>query len=208
MTRGDRWAVVFCCVVGLSTVLTPSLAGQASAWRVTGAGSQSWFSGGVKDTSYAGLEYQLRPTVAWSVGADHSLGKLRLGAGVSYLSTNFQAVGADLTLVDEAFSFRQWGVTALVTVPVLRVGNQGAGLSLAAGPALGFWSVTGADSRTTLGGVAALQFTAPITPGWDLLAIASGSASGSPFQAVEMPPDFERTTLWSWQVGLGLRYLP
>jgi len=208
MNRGELWGVAGLCLAMCGATLAPPLAAQEAGWRLTASTAQGWFNGGVRDSTDDVLDYSLRSTVIWGLGADHSLGKMRIGVGLSYLTSNFQAVGPDITLVDEGFVFTQFGVTAVVTVPVLRVGNAGAGLSLSAGPALGFWSVTNSDSRTTFGGVAGLQFAAPITPKWDLLATGSGAASGSPFLPGELPTDFERTTLWTWQVGIGARYAP
>jgi len=207
MIRERRGTAAATGLLLASVVLAPTVAAQEGSWRVSAAAGQDWFSGGVRDTTEAALRYSLRPATEWSLGVDHAIGTIRLGVGASYLSSRFQAAGSDYTLTDEGTAFRQWRVSLLATIPILRVGARGA-LALAAGPVLGFWDITDADGRTTVGGVASLQLDTPLSARWTLLTDASGSASGSPFLPEEVPPDFERTTLWAWQVGLGARYAP
>ncbi len=97
-------------------------------------------------------------------------------------------------------------MAALVTVPLARLGSDGAALNLSAGPVLGLWSLTDADTRTRFGGTASLQLAAPITPSWQLLATLGGSVSGSPFNATDVPDFFDTTTLWATGAGLGIQY--
>lgn len=206
MIRFGRWSVVVICLLVVTTSNIPGVAAQEGRWTMSLGAGQMWFTGGVTDTTNSGIEFTLTPSVTWALSADRQVGLVRLGVQLSYLSANVQATGPGLRLVDPSFYLRQWGVAALVTVPLLRVGTGGAGLSLSAGPALGLWNVTDSESRTTFGGVAALQFAAPITPGWKLLASAGGSVSGSPFEADELPVEYTPSTLWSGQVGLGVQY--
>jgi len=206
MIRFGRWSAVGVGLLIATTSMIPGVAAQEGQWRASLGAGQTWFNGGVTDTTNSGVDFTLTPSVTWALAADRQFGHVRLGVQFSYLSANVQATGPGLRLVDPSFYLRQWGVTALVTVPVLRVGTGGAGLSLSAGPALGWWNATDSDSRTTFGGVAALQFAAPITPGWKLLASAGGSVSGSPFEAGELPVEYIPATLWSGQVGLGVQY--
>ncbi len=186
--------------------LAHGLAAQERAWQLSAGAGQTWFSGGMIDTTSADLSYTLSPTVTWAVTADHTVGDFRLGIGLSYLSANFMLRGPDVELVDRTLDVREWGISALVTVRVLRVGKGGAGFSLSAGPALGLWTITGLDSRTTIGGIAALQFAAPISESWRLVASGGGSVSESPFEATDLPAEFEPSTLWGGQVGLGVQY--
>lgn len=206
MIRFERWSALVICLLVVTTSTIPVAAAQEGQWRASLGAGQTWFSGGVTDTTNSGIDFTLTPAVSWALAADRQFGHIRLGVQLSYLSANAQATGPALRVVDPNFHLRQWGVTALLTLPVLRAGTGGAGLSLSAGPALGWWNVTDADSRTTFGGVAALQFAAPITPGWKLLASAGGSVSGSPFEAGELPVEYIPATLWSGQVGLGVQY--
>jgi hypothetical protein len=206
MIRSRQGRAVFAALVVAATVLASGLAAQERGWRVTAAAGQTWFSGGLLDTTSTDIDYTLAPTVTWAMSADHPLGRVRLGVGLSYLSTSIQASGPALMIVDPTVDVRQWAISALVTVPLLHIGKGGAGFSLAAGPALGFWSITGSADRTTIGGIAAVEFTAPITADWGLLASGGGSLSGSPFEASDLPVEFEPSTLWSGQVGLGVRY--
>jgi hypothetical protein len=184
------------------------LAAQETPWGLTAGASQTWFSGGLRDTSPGAADYTLSPTVAWGVAADHALGAVRLGLGVSYLSTGLQVSGTGVTISDESLGATEWGVAALVTVPVLRVGDRGAGLTLSAGPAVGFWSLTDADSRSVIEGTALLRFAAAVTPAWRLLVSVGGRVSASPFLTSEVPAEFETSTLWATQVGIGVRYGP
>jgi hypothetical protein len=189
-----------------ATILAPGLAAQATSWTLSAGAGQTWFSGGMADTTSTALSYTLTPTITWAVAADHRVGDFRLGLGLSYLSANLKLSGPDVELVDRSLDAREWAIAALVSVPVLRVGKGGAGFSLSAGPALGSWTITGLDGRTTIGGVAALQFAAPITEGWRLVASGGGSVSESPFEAADLPVEFEPSTLWSGRVGLGVQH--
>lgn len=206
MTGSRLWngALVWSIVAALS--FAHGLAAQERPWQLSASAGQTWFSGGMTDTTSAGLSYTLTPTVTWAATADRTVGDFRLGIGLSYLSANFMLRGPDVELVDRTLDVREWAIAALVTVPVLRVGKSGAGFSLSAGPALGLWSITGLDSRTTIGGVAALQFAAPISESWRLVASGGGSMSESPFEAPDLPAEFEPSTLWGGQVGLGVQY--
>jgi hypothetical protein len=207
MIRGGRRAAAAAGLLLATAALAPVVAAQEGGWRVSAAAGENWFSGGVRDTAEAALSYSLRPATAWSLGVDHALGRIRLGVGASYFSTRFQVIGGDYTLTDETYAFRQWAVSLLATIPVARVGAHGA-LALAAGPVLGFWNITDSEGRTTFGGLASLQLDTPLSARWTLLTSASGTAAGSPLLAEEVPSDFERTTLWTWQVGVGARYAP
>ena len=206
MNRSARWSGMLAWTIVTAATIAPGLEAQERVWQVTAGAGQTWFSGGMTDTTSADLSYTLTPKVTWTATADRTVGDFRLGIGLSYLSANFMLRGPDVELVDRTLDVREWAITALVTVPVLRVGKSGAGFSLSAGPALGLWSITGLDSRTTIGGVAALQFAAPITEGWRLVASGGGSLSESPFEATDLPAEFEPSTLWSGQVGLGVQY--
>lgn len=206
MTGSRLWKSLLVWTFVGAMILVPGLMAQERAWQVSAGASQTWFSGGMTDTTSTDLSYTLTPTVTWAVSADRTVGDFRLGIGLSYLSANLRLSGPDVELVDRSLEAREWAVAALVTMPLLRVGNKGAGLSLSAGPALGLWTITGLDSRTTIGGVATLHFAAPITESWRLVASGGGSVSGSPFEATDLPAEFEPSTLWGGQVGLGVQY--
>jgi len=201
-----RWAAILTLFAAAMATRPTGLAAQEPTWRLTAGGSQVWFGGGLRDTTASDVAFSLTPTTAWGLAADHALGRLRLGIGLSYLSTTLRVVGPEITIIDETFDLRQFEIAALVTLPPLRVGSSGAGFLFSAGPALDIWSVTNENSRTRFGGLVALLFTAPITPGWTLLASAAGSASGSPFEASELPADFESSTLWTGRIGFGVQY--
>jgi hypothetical protein len=206
MTRPRPWSASLLWCTLTATILATGLPAQEGTWRISASAAQTWFSGGMTDTTSTDLSYTLTPTVSWAVGADRTVGDFRLGLGLSYLSANLRLVGPDVELVDRTLDAREWTIAALVTVPVLRIGTGGAGFSLSAGPALGLWTITGLDSRTTIGGVAMLQFAAPITESWRLVASGGGSVSESPFEATDLPVEFVPSTLWSGQVGVGVQY--
>lgn len=206
MTGSRLWSGALVWSIVGATSLAPGLAAQERDWQLSASAGQTWFNGGMTDTTSTDLSYTLSPTVTWAVSADRTVGDFRLGIGLSYLSANFTLRGPDVELVDLTLDVREWAIAALVTVPLLQVGKGGAGFSLSAGPALGFWTITGLDSRTTIGGIAALQFAAPISEGWRLVASGGGSVSESPFEATDLPAEFEPSTLWGGQVGLGVQY--
>lgn len=206
MTRSRLWNRILAWTTLTTTLVAPGLAAQERAWQLSAGAGQTWFSGGMTDTTSTELTYTLTPTLTWAATADRAVGGFRLGIGLSYLSSNFMLRGPDVELVDRTLDVREWAFTALVTVRLLRVGTGGAGFSLSAGPALGLWSITGLDSRTTVGGVATLQFAAPITGRWRLAASGGASVSASPFEAADLPAEFEPSTLWGGQVGLGVQY--
>ena len=206
MTGSRLWSVALVWTIVMTTALIPGLAAQGPTWQLSVGAGQTWFSGGMTDTTSAELSYTLSPTVTWAATADRTVGDFRLGIGLSYLSANFMLRGPGVELVDRTLDVREWGISALVTVRVLRIGKGGAGFSLSAGPALGLWTITGLDSRTTIGGIAALQFAAPISENWRLVASGGGSVSDSPFKATDLPAEFEPSTLWGGQVGLGVQY--
>lgn len=206
MMRSERWRQVLGCFLVCLGCAASGLSGQEPRWRLSASGNQAWFSGGVTDTTDATTDYTLTPTVVWTLAADHSLGDIRVGVGLSYFSARLGVTGDIISIVDETVHFGYWEVSAVVVVPLVRVGKGGAGLSLSAGPTLGIWSITSVDPRTRVGGTATLQFAAPITPAWRLLASAGGAVSGSPFTEDETPVEFEIATLWRGQVGLGVQF--
>lgn len=183
-----------------------SLAAQGGAWHLRATATQSWFSGGLEDTTTAEADWSLAPKVAWGVAVDRSFGAVRLGLGLSYLSSNLQLAGDGITITESTLDIAQWSVAALVTVPLVRLGEAGAAVSIAGGPVLGVWTLTGEDTRTRAGGTAMVQVTAPLGQAWHLLAIIGGSVSGSPFNPADLPAEFETTTLWGSGVGLGVQY--
>jgi hypothetical protein len=193
------------CLAGTAT--QPSgLTAQRGAWRMTGGASQVWFGGGVTDTTGGNLDFRPTATVAWALGADHAVGGVRLGLGLSYLSSDLEASGSGVRITSTDTHLRQYELAALVSVPLLRVGQSGAELSVSAGPTVEIWTATGSDNRTRAGGLAALQLSAPITPDWALLATAAGSLASSPFEDKDLPDGFERAALRSGRIGIGLHY--
>jgi hypothetical protein len=205
--REWRDPMLACLLVGLAFP-AGGVAAQEPRWGVTSGASQTWFSGGLRDDSPGAADYTLSPTVAWGLSGDRALGKVRLGLGVSYLSTGLQVSGTGITISDETLGATEWGVAALVGIPLLRLGGGDADVTLSTGPTVGFWSLTGADSRSVVGGTAILRFAAPVTPAWRLLVTVGGRVSGSPFLPSDLPAGFELSTLWGAQVGVGVRYGP
>ncbi len=206
MSRSGTWRAVLGGMILVLAMPAASLAGQAGAWHLTATAAQTWFSGGLDDTTSTEGSWSLAPKISWGLAADRSVGKIRLGLGVSYVSSNVRVSDDQVTLIEGTIDVRQVGLAALVTVPLLRLGQAGAAVNLSAGPVLGIWSLTDADTRTRIGGTATLQLAAPITPSWQLLATLGGSVSGSPFNAADVPDFFETTTLWASEAGFGVQY--
>ena len=206
MSKPRRWGALTALMLAGLVGVAPSLGAQEAGWRLTGGASHAWFGGGATDSTGSGLSFGPTPSVEWSLGADHPVGQVRVGLQLSYLSASLQISGAGVRIVSEDTHFSQIQLAALVSVPLLRVGGSGAGLTLAAGPTVDFWSITDTDSRTRGGAIAALLFGAPIAPRWTLLIAAAGTLSGSPFNTNELPLEFEPSPLLGGRVGLGVRY--
>ena len=206
MVRRGKWKAVLGGMIVVLAVPAASLTGQEGAWHLTATAAQTWFSGGLADTTTTDGNWGLAPKVTWGITADRAVGKVRLGLGLSYVSSHVQVSGEQVTLIESTLDVRQVGIAALVTVPLIRLGGAGAAVRLSAGPMLGVWSLTDADARTRVGGTATLQLTAPITTSWHLLATLGGSVSGSPFNPDDVPDFFETTTLWATAAGLGIQY--
>lgn len=206
MSTVNRWGALAVLVLAGTAGVVPALVAQQPGWRLSGGASHAWFGGGATDTTGSGLSFGPTPSVAWSLGADHPVGRVRVGLQLSYFSASLQIAGAGVRIVSEDTRFGQVQLAAVVSVALLGVGASGAGLSLAVGPTVDFWTITDADSRTRGGALAALLFGAPIAPHWTLLAAAAGTLAGSPFNAGELPVEFEPSGLLGGRVGLGVRY--
>jgi hypothetical protein len=206
MSKPIRWSVLAVVTLAVTVGEVPTLVAQEPGWQLTAGATHAWFGGGATDTTGSGLSFGPTSSVAWSLGADHPVGRVRVGLQLSYYTASLQISGAGVRIVSEDTHFRQLQLAALVSLPLLRVGASGAGFTLAVGPTVDFWSITDADSRTRGGAIAALLFGAPIAPGWTLLAAAAGTLSGSPFNASELPVEFEPSTLLGGRIGLGVRY--
>ncbi len=201
-----KWSSVLGGVLAFLALPAAGLAGQEGAWHLTATAAQTWFSGGLDDTTTTDGKWSLAPKMTWGISADRAVGTIRIGLGLSYLSSNLHLASDPITITENTLDIAQWGVSALVTVPLLRLGTAGAAVHLSAGPVLGIWAITEEDSRTRFGGTATLQVTAPLASSWHLLATLGGTVSGSPFNTDDLPPEFETTTLWASRVGLGVQY--
>ncbi|HMU61619.1 MAG TPA: hypothetical protein PKA66_07545 [Gemmatimonadales bacterium] len=206
MGRCETWKSLLRGTLVLLSIPTATLAGQGQTWHVTATASQTWFSGGLDDTTASEGTWGLTPKLTWGLAADRELGKVRVGLGLSYISSHIQVSDEQVTLIEGTLDLREVGVAAFVTVPLVRLASEGASIDLLAGPVLGIWSLTDADTRMRIGGAATLQVTAPLTPTWLLLATLGGSVSGSPFDTSDLPDFFEATTLWATTAGLGVRH--
>jgi len=206
MGRCGSWKSLLRGMIVLLTIPAATLAGQEQTWRVTATAAQAWFSGGLDDTTTTQGNWALTPNVTWGVAADRAVGKVRVGLGLSYTSSHVQVSDDQVTLIEGTLDLSQVGVAAFMTVPLVRLGSEGAAIDLSAGPVLGIWSLTDADARTRIGGAARLQLTAPLAPSWHLLATVGGSVAGSPFGTSDLPDPFEATTLWATTAGLGMQY--
>ena len=206
MTGMSKRCALLVWLVGMLAVPPAVLRGQSPAWRISGTVSQVWFGRTVRDTVLDNFNGRPTATAGWGLAADHAVGRVRAGIGLTYTSSYLEGYGSDVSLVNRDSHMRQLEVAGLLTVPLTRLGDAGAEVLLAGGPTLGFWSVTGEDNRTTFGGLATLQVAAPLGGGWRLLASAGGSLSGSPIAEASVPSDFETTTLLAGRVGVGLQY--
>lgn len=193
------------CVLAGSALAGP-LAAQSSAWRLQASAGHAWFGGGVEDTTGGNLWGGPETTVAWNLGVDHTVGPVRIGAGLSYATSKLRFEGQDISLVDNTIDMEQVVVSLVARAPLLKVGSAGAALAVAAGPLVDFWSLTGEPGRSRFGGLGALEFSAPVSQALHLLATATGSFSGSPYEEGEITPEFQETTFWTWAFGLGVRY--
>lgn len=180
------------------------LSAQAHHWRMSGGASQVWFAGGTVDTTGGGLRLSPSASTGWSLGAERRVGRVWIGLALTFLSARLEVSGSGVSVVTDELSMHQFQVAALASIPLWQLG-QGAEFTLTAGPTLDHWSVPDADGRSRFGAVAALRFSAPISPDWRLLASTGGSLAGSPFEANELPAEFEPSALWTGRVGLGVQ---
>lgn len=206
MARPAQWLLRGGCLLAGMLSTSTSLPAQAQDWRLTAAVTHVWFSSVVRDTTVAEPTYDLEPTTSFGLRLERQVSQFHVGIGVSYLGTHLRVHSAAISLADQEFTLTRWQVAALLTMPLLRVGANGAGLALAVGPAIAIWKPTDEDSRSRFAGDASLQFHAPVTPRWNLLATGGGTVSASPMNDDEVPDEFVKTTLWAWQAGLGLQY--
>jgi hypothetical protein len=206
MSKPNRWGLLAVVMLAATVGVIPTVLAQEPGWRLTGGATHAWFGGGATDTTGSGLSFGPTSSLAWSLGADHPVGRVRVGLQLSYFTASLQISGSGVRIVSENTDFSEVQLAALVSLPLLRVGASGAGFTLALGPTVDFWSITDTDGRTRGGAIAALLFGAPIAPRWTLLALAAGTLSGSPFNASELPVEFEPSTLLGGRVGLGVRY--
>lgn len=207
MVRVARWMMATGSLLAAVSIGSTESRAQEAGWRFTAVAAQSSFSSIVRDTTTSSNEsYDLEPRPSFGMLADKGVGRVRIGLAVSYLVTHLRVTSSLVSIADQEFQFSRWQAAALATVRLFGVGTGGAGLALSAGPALAVWTPTGEDSRTRFAGVATLLFNAPITPKWNLLATGGGAVSGSPMNSNDIPPEFVATTLWAWQVGLGVQY--
>lgn len=202
MSSIERLAALLTLALAVPFAGPHGLSAQEGSWRVSGGVSQVWFGGGVTDTTGGGLRLGPAASAAWSLGIERRVGHIGIGLALSYVSTGLEVAGSGVSVVSDDLSMRQFEIAALASMPILRVG-QGAEFTLAAGPTLEHWSVSGADSRSRFGVLALLRFSAPISADWKLLASAGGSLAGSLFEASELPDEFEPSTLWTGRVGFG-----
>lgn len=208
MARGARWPMVLGSLLVGILAGSKSLPAQSQSWRFTATANQTWFSSVVSDTTASEPKYDLQPTPSFGLLIEHRVSHFHVGLGVSHLGTHLRVIGPSVSIADQEFTFTRWQVAALLTVPLLPVGTEGAGLALSAGPALSIWKPTGEASRSRFAGAAALVLNAPLSTQWSLLASGGGTVSASPMNTDELPDGFVRTTLWAWQAGIGLRYVP
>lgn len=206
MTRITRWAPA---VLLLAAGLASTARAQSSTWRLTATAGHTWFGGGIKDTTGGGFWGGPTSEIAWNLGVDRSAGAVRIGLGVSYVSSHLTVGDTVFSVTDPSVDMDQVVVSLVLRAPLLKVGTGGAALEAAVGPLVDFWSLTGEDGRSRFGGLGALEFSAPISEKVGLLATASGAFSGSYFTDDEIAiigPDVEEATFWTWAFGLGVRY--
>jgi hypothetical protein len=200
----NRVAAFLAVGLAVSAARPDGVRAQEGDWRISGGASQVWFGGGAADTTGGGLRLGPSASAAWSLEAERRAGRVWIGLALSYLSAGLEVSGSGVSVVTDDLYMRQFEIAALVSLPIMHIG-RGAEVVVSAGPALDHWSVSGADSRSRFGALALLRLSAPISPDWTLLASAGGSLAGSPFEASELPAEFEPSTLWTGRAGFGVQ---
>ena len=153
MTRSRRWRTLLVWTIVAATSPRPRARGAGAGVAGVGRRGPDLVQRGNDRHDERGPE--LHPDADWSPGQPPPTARSATsgsGSGSPTSRPNLMLRGPGVELVDRTLDVREWGISALVTVPVLRVGKKGAGFSLSAGPALGLWTITGLDSRTTIGG--------------------------------------------------------
>ena len=95
-------------------------------------------------------------------------------------------------------------VSAAASTRVGGIGPSGA-VRLEVGPALHLWDFDG-EYRKRIGAVAAAAYEWPVSARFTGSVRLEGMLSSSWFDAMDVPPEFERHATWRYGVGLGLRY--
>jgi hypothetical protein len=92
----------------------------------------------------------------------------------------------------------------LMNFQVVGIGSSGA-VRAELGPALHLWK-SGDELRSRAGAVAAAAYEWPVANRFSGAIRLEGTVSKSWFDAIDLPPEYERQVTWRYGVGLGLRY--
>jgi hypothetical protein len=114
--------------------------------------------------------------------------------------------GGSAVTIEPGYTLVTLGVTAAYALVTTA---HGARLQLFAGPTIGFWSGDAVpDSRTRLGGTGGIGLVTPVAGRLSLDAHAAIGLGASPVDEEELASlesDYDTGTMWSRELGVGLR---
>jgi len=186
---------------GLLLASQPRLVAQ---WSVAVEATASYYGGTSRDSGADPTAF--RPHHPTSVGlrVDRRFGRLGLGVGAALAGSDLIAENSSVgAILKDALDLFE--VAPEVALLLDRTG-PGLAVHVHAGPLIDIWSPQGADTRTRLGGQAALSLEWPVSRRFAGSLRGAAALTGSLFKQGELPPGFERRAMWRRSVSLGLRF--
>ncbi|MDP3909217.1 MAG: hypothetical protein Q8Q14_02405 [Gemmatimonadales bacterium] len=176
----------------------------AAQWHLGIELSSSRYGGTAHDTTGTGPPYA-GPGGGTGLGirVDKSVANVRVSLRASYSTAGFKLSGEGIDFSDKSTG----DVLEAVLLFGIRVGGIGpsGAARVELGPALHLWNLSG-EVRDRIGAVGALAYEWPIAGRVSGAVRLEGMISRSWFEAVDLPPEYERRATRRAAVSLGLRY--
>jgi hypothetical protein len=191
-------------LVFVAVIAAPS-APAAAQWNVGLEVSTTHYRGSSQAANDSSGPTRLRPSNATTLGVrvDRVIGRARLGLQISHATVGITAAAPGLTLTDNSTGEVYEG-QLMLNFQVVGIGSSGA-VRMELGPSLHHWKAED-ESRTRLGGVAAVAYEWPVAHRFSGAIRLEGIVSESWFDPGDLPSELERQVTWRYGVGLGLRY--
>jgi len=174
-----------------------------AAWASTPAPAQ-WFVGldlgadrfwgGSADTTGTETSFHpYRPTVL-GLGVEHRSNKVGLGLRLHYTDAALALEGEDgAALGNGIFDVYAAALELGYRLATLGEDNE---LIMRGGPLVERWDISGVEDQTRLGFQGSISLRVPLGGRFAGSLLAGGAVISSPFQAEDLPLEFETRTLW------------